>query len=496
MRTNAAYLRKSRAEEGENLEEVLRRHKTRLLELAHQMNTGIVDWYEEVVSGDSIAARPQMQALLEAVTDEQYDAVFCMDIDRLGRGDMQDQGLILSSFRLSGTKIITPDKTYNLQDETDETMTEFKAFFARQEYKMIKKRLRRGTIACIQEGGYTANAPFGYEQCRINKKPSLRIIPQEAEIVRLAFDRYCDGVGATEIARELNALGAVPRRNATWNKNSIRYMMRNPVYTGMTVFNRKKHVKKGMHGADRNIIRDNPEDKWIVAPGLHDAIITPEQFKFAQDIRQGRSRPSKQDGSIHHIFAGMLQCSVCGRNLYTITSSRAGNYVACYTPGCCASVKEQYVERYVLDALEREMHNLEVPESNQSKKEEAKLEKAIKSLERDISKLEAKKSRLYDFLEDGTYDKATFMERMSKAEAETTFLLDKLQEAKDNLKAAKGTDRKKLHDAIASALALWDESDDPEKNMLLKSVISKAVYYKEKKTKPKDFRVEISLRNF
>lgn len=261
MRTYAAYLRKSRAEEGESLEEVLNRHKTRLKELAKSLDVGIVDWYEEVVSGENVAARPKMQELLDAVADEQYHAVFCMDIDRLGRGDMQDQGLILSTFRRSETKIITPTRTYDLQDETDETMTEFLAFFARQEYKMIRKRMRRGTIACLQEGGYTANAPYGYEQCRINKKPSLRILEHEARFVRLAFDRYCSGAGATAIADELNALGSIPRRNDKWNKNSIRYMLRNPVYCGLTVYNRRSHTKKGHHGADHNITRANPEEK-------------------------------------------------------------------------------------------------------------------------------------------------------------------------------------------------------------------------------------------
>lgn len=496
MRTNAAYLRKSRAEEGENLEEVLRRHKTRLLELAHQMNTGIVDWYEEVVSGESISARPQMQALLDAVAEEQYDAVFCMDIDRLGRGDMQDQGLILSTFRMANTKIITPDKTYDLQDETDETMTEFKAFFARQEYKMIRKRMHRGTIACIQEGGYIANAPYGYEQCRINKKPSLRIVPEEAAFVRLAFDRYCDGVGATAIACELNAMGSVPRRNNQWSKNSIRYMLRNPVYTGMIVFNRRRHTKKGMHGADRNIIRDNPQEKWLIAPGLHDPIITEEQFDMAQNIRQGRSRPSKQDGKIHHTLAGVLQCSQCGRNLFTLTSAKGGPYVACYTPGCCAMAKEQYVEEYILNALEDEMHRLEAPEAKDTRDDAARLKQTIKVLERELLKNETKKSRLYGFLEDGIYDRSTFLDRMSKAESEAQDLRARMQAAKDELDALDGTDIKKLHDAIQTALALWPESDAPARNMLLKSIISKAVYFKDKKTKPRDFRIDISLRNF
>ena len=54
-----------------------------------------------------------MIELLSEVEKGMYDAVLVMDIDRLGRGNMQDQGLILSTFKKSNTKIITPRKVYD-----------------------------------------------------------------------------------------------------------------------------------------------------------------------------------------------------------------------------------------------------------------------------------------------------------------------------------------------------------------------------------------------
>jgi len=497
MRTYAAYLRKSRAEEGESLEEVLNRHKTRLKELAKNLNVGVVDWYEEVVSGESVSSRPKMQELLDAVADEQYHAVFCMDIDRLGRGDMQDQGLILSTFRRSETKIITPNRTYDLTDETDETMTEFLAFFARQEYKMIRKRMRRGTIACLQEGGYVANAPYGYEQCRINKKPSLRIVPEEGRFVKLAFDRYCSGVGATAIADELNTLGSIPRRNDKWNKNSIRYMLRNPVYCGLTVFNRYSHTKKGTHGADRNIVRANSEDKWLVAPGLHDAIITKEQFNQAQDIRQGRVYPRMniQDGTIKHQFAGIFRCSKCGRNLFTLASSKGGPYIACYTPDCCAMVKERYMEEHIITALTAELNRLDLQECSGASVNLELIDQTIETKRAKLRRLDTVKSNLYAFLEDGTYDRDTFKKRMEKAETEEAALQAELKDALSKKDAAVSADKKELKKRLENALSLWAESSPQTRNHLLKSVIADAVYTKEKKSKPRDFSVELTLQD-
>ena len=55
----AMYLRKSRKDAArESVEETLARHEQQLLQLAQQQGLEIGTVYREVVSGDSIAARP------------------------------------------------------------------------------------------------------------------------------------------------------------------------------------------------------------------------------------------------------------------------------------------------------------------------------------------------------------------------------------------------------------------------------------------------------
>ena len=82
------YLRKSRKgdDPDETAAETLRRHREQLLALAQERGLNVVEIKEEIVSGGSIAARPQMRALLSEVEEGRYDAVLVMDIDRLGRG--------------------------------------------------------------------------------------------------------------------------------------------------------------------------------------------------------------------------------------------------------------------------------------------------------------------------------------------------------------------------------------------------------------------------
>ena len=78
----AIYLRKSRADDtSEPLEVTLQRHRQMLEKYMQQHDIAVQDEdvFEEVVSGDSLYARPQMLRLLEAVEAGAYIGVLCVD---------------------------------------------------------------------------------------------------------------------------------------------------------------------------------------------------------------------------------------------------------------------------------------------------------------------------------------------------------------------------------------------------------------------------------
>ena len=156
----AVYLRKSRADrQDESIDDTLQRHRDTLLALAGDRGDTVAAVYEEVVSGDSLYARPEMLRLLEDVSAGRYEGVLCMDIDRLGRGGMSDQGIILDAFKNSGTRIITPRKVYDLNNELDEEYTEFETCLARRELKLIKRRMQRGLRKTVDEAARFVGFP-------------------------------------------------------------------------------------------------------------------------------------------------------------------------------------------------------------------------------------------------------------------------------------------------------------------------------------------------
>ena len=274
------YLRKSRAEDGQDTDTILQRHRETLTEYAGTHNIHIIETYPEVVSGESLYARPEMLRLLEDVEAGKYQCVLCMDMDRLSRGSMRDQGIVLDAFKYSGTLIVTPERVYDLTTEADEQFAEIKTFLSRQEWRMINGRMQRGRLQSVRSGRYQSQAPYGYRNIYVGKVPTLEICEEEAAIVRLIYQMFTEGTGATTIARTINGMGARTRTGHMFDKSAIGRILHNPTYIGKIPWGRQTETK----AIDGRHIYRQPKDKWIVADGIHPAIVDTETFNRVQEI--------------------------------------------------------------------------------------------------------------------------------------------------------------------------------------------------------------------
>lgn len=496
-RKKGMYLRKSQSDQpDETTEEVLAKHRRMLTELATNMGVRIsdIDIYEEVVSGESLYARPEMLRLLEQVEAGAYDGVYCMDIDRLGRGSMAEQGVILETFRLAETLIICPGKTYDLTNDADEELTEMKALFARFELKMIRKRMRRGLMQTIEAGGYVANQPYGYRKCTVGKLPSLEINEEQAQFIRHIYKRYLDGVGAQTIAEELNAMGSVPNRSAKWSRNTVRHVLRNPTYAGKVAWNRVKRYKPTKQNP-RPYARHQKMEDWIMVDGLHPAIIPWDQWQRAQEIRKDRYIPSQNHGQVANVMAGLIVCGHCGRNMQRMGANKGDARILCTERGCMPSTKYELVEERLLANLEhlRDELRIEVQQAKAPDISGLLIEK--KTVEAKLKKIASRMDTLHDLLEDGTYDRATYKERMAKAEAEQCALLEQQTDVEKRIQVALSRDKVIILNRLTNMLQLYPTLDNEGKNQILKAVVDHAVYSKDPKTKPMDFKLQVYLKD-
>lgn len=487
------YLRKSRMEEGLDTDEVLARHQKALLDYAKEHGIHIIETYPEVVSGESLYARPQMLRLLQDVEDGRYDCVLCMDLDRLSRGRMKDQGIILDAFKDSDTLIVTPEKVYNLADEIDEEYAELKTFMSRREYKIINKRLRRGLQQTIEDGCYVANAPYGYKKVTIDRKPTLEIYEPEAKFVRMMFQLYSQGYGCISIARHINTLGARPRRADEFNRSTVARILHSPVYIGKIVWNQKKHIKKGVRGNDKNVVIYQPKDKWTIVDGRHPPIVDKELFDQVQAILDKRYIPSKNDGTMKSPLAGLVKCANCDMNMQRMVMKKEP-YLLCTRPGCCASTRFALVEDRVLEYLTQILEELTLsPADSLANRDTSVLETTLEAVQKELAATQRQKSRLYELLELNEYDIPTFRERMEVVRNKESSLERKAADTLRAIQDTKTADPSALAEKIRFVLDNYSTSDAAQRNALLHSVIQTVYYHKEKKTKPTAFYLDFIL---
>ena len=233
------YLRKSRMDtdyEEISITETLSRHRITLEKLCKSKRLHVDEVLEEVVSGESLTARPQMMRLLGMVSTGAYAGVVCMDIERLSRGSSMESGYIMQILQVNGCKIVTPGKIYDLQNESDEQFTDMKFMFSRYELKTITKRLVRGRNQSASEGKFMGSmAPYGYRAYKLpgEKGNSLMVIPEEASVVRMIFGMYgLQGMGYNAIAYRLNDMH-IPARKGQWSQTSVANILTNESETDL-----------------------------------------------------------------------------------------------------------------------------------------------------------------------------------------------------------------------------------------------------------------------
>lgn len=498
------YLRKSRQDEEiekrENAD-TLSRHRSTLLSVSKRMNLDIIEVKEEIVSGGSIASRPKMLELLEEVRNNKYDAVLCMDLDRLGRGGMQDQGLILDTFKESNTLIITPDKVYDLNNELDEEMTEFKAFFARRELKIITKRMQRGRIKSVEEGKFIAStAPYGYKfEYDKEGKKSLVIDEDKAQIVKNIFDMYLNGNGAYKIKTWLDSIGVKSNNDIPFSEQAVRRILKNEIYCGYVSWNNYK--RRGTKSIKQS------KDQIIYSKGKHEAIISEEAFKRAKEIMSSRQMTSTSSSkNLTNPFAGVVKCACCGHimtcNNATYKDIGYVKFLRCKSCNQNRGVRLDIFEQTILDQLQDilESFEKEILSNKIESKDNSRIDNlkhTLQLLEKESQELNKQKNNLHDFLERGIYDVDTYLERtqiLSKKTDENKNAINNILDLIENEKHI-DINYNDLMPNIKAVLDNYAKTDDVKlKNSLLKTVIDEIIYYKEKNKRNAKFEIDIKLK--
>lgn len=502
------YLRKSRTDDPTlTVEEVLSKHETILDEWAEK-NLGAKvpeeNKFREVVSGETIADRPEIQKLLKMIESPRYKAVKCYDVQRLSRGDLEDAGRLIKLLRYTNTIVITPQKIYDLRDEYDRDAFERELKRGNEYLEYTKKIMNNGRLLSVSQGNFIGNtAPYGYEKIVImegrRKCHTLAINEEEANIVRMIFDLYVNkDYGHRSICNYLESMGIQPTKGKYWAPPTIRDMLANVHYIGKVRWNWRKTITIV---EDSEIIQVRPRRKmgdYLLYDGKHEAIISEELFNAAQE-KHGTNTRTKATTKLKNPLAGLIFCS-CGRAMIYRTYTKegvercaprvlCGDQCHCGT-GSCTFDDLMY---YVTDAMKQSIADFEIKIKNQDV-DSAKLhEKLLKSLEKKLQDLEAKELAQWEAQADPDLSQRMPAEIFKKLNEK---LLKEKEEVRQAIQSARQSAPTPVNysETIAKLSEALNALSDPtknveDKNKLLRACIERIDYKRERPERTKlDFK--------
>lgn len=361
------YLRKSRSDDPLlTVEEVLSKHEAMLDEWAEKHLGAVVpeeNKYREVVSGETIAERPEINRVLRLIESPQYKAVAVVEPQRLTRGDLEDIGRLMKLLKHTNTLVITPQRIYDLRDEYDWDAFERELKRGNDYLEYTKKILNRGRLLSVSQGNYVGNtAPYGYDKTFVTegkrKCPILVPNKEEADVVRMMFDLYVNkDMGCTNICKKFDAMGIKPPKGEHWSAAAMTKMLENIHYIGKVKWNHRKTltiVEEGEFKKTRPVAKVG---EYLIYDGKHEAIVPEELFNAAQ-AKKGRNTRQKPNTKIRNPFAGLIWCK-CGRamslRVYKNRDSAprllCDGQTYCKTGSCLYTEMEERVSAILADCI-------------------------------------------------------------------------------------------------------------------------------------------------
>ncbi len=518
------YLRKSREdldyERNNQNYQTLERHKERLKLITESTGRPVNEEniYEEVVSGDSISERPEIQRLLHDIENPTVKGVWVIDVQRLCRGDLGDQDKIIKTFKYTNTLIITPEKEYDLSNPADEEYLIDKLSYSRKEYNNIKKRLNEGRKDSVYNGCFVSGVCcYGYERYKLKgqKGFSLKIIEEQAEIVRLIFQLCLDGKGTYAIATHLNSLGIKSPKGRDWRKNGIREMLHNETYAGYVKWQERKYITVVENGEIKHKTIRQKKGDYLLVEGKHEAIISKEDFDLVQaKLKACSTKYVKEDKELKNPLAGIIRCSECGfvmaridakQSVYYRPRSDKSNPIyysrkpALHCTHKCKTISHtlEYVEIALIEALKEWLvENKKIIENytNNQNSIVSSIVNQLEVLNKELNKEKAKLERLRDFLDDGIYDKKTYLERSQIVEENINTLNSQISKINAENEEIKMEKLKTLIPKVESCISEYFNLSVKEKNEMLRSIIDKVIYTKTKIRSESDLKLDIHMK--
>ena len=343
------YIRLSREDGDKQESESIGNQRKILQRYVKENNLCLVKEYvDDGISGTTFD-RPSFNELLQDIENKTIDMVITKDLSRLGRDYIKTGFYLEDYFPKNNIRYVAiTDGIDTYIDSTNNDITPFKAIMNDMYAKDISKKIRSVLKEKQKQGEYMCSIPaYGYKR-HSTIKNKLIIDEQVRDIVEKIFDMYSNGHGSVEIVNFLNKnkylsptgyrkTGLVLDENKTnynWNEVTLCNMLKNEVYIGNTVQNKRSIISYKVKK-----FRIVDKEEHIRVENTHEAIIDKDTFDKVQCIIEKRGTNTKL--KYDYLLRGLLYCYHCKRKLQIVLKKNSKRNAKSHPYITCSDAKER-----------------------------------------------------------------------------------------------------------------------------------------------------------
>ena len=268
--------------------------------------------------------RTEFQRLIADCEAGKIDIILTKSISRFARNTV-DLLETVRRLRELGIEVRFEEQSINSMSGDGELMLTILASFAQEESRSISENVKWAIRKGFQEGKTNSFLVYGY---RWNGEKFI-VHPEEAEVVKLIYANFLNGLSAETTAKQLSEMGVKSFTGLDeFSATSVRAILRNEKYTGILKL-QKTYTESHLDQRER---KNNGELPIYIVEDAHEAIISKEDFEAVQ-AEQARRRELGvfANWSINtSTLTAKIKCGNCGASFHRKGRKRANGTKAHY----------------------------------------------------------------------------------------------------------------------------------------------------------------------
>ncbi len=451
-------------------------------------------------------SRPAFQDMIRQIRKGRFNICITKDFSRFSRDYIEIGDYLECLFPFLRVRYISINDGYDSK-EYKGTTGGLEMVMRNIVYAAYSKDLSAKEIAGKMQSrkkGRRASGDPAYGYMRDPCKKSMDIIdPEAAEVVRRIFDLAIRGMKVGAIAQILNDEN-IPTpsvhyqmrhpeskryRNLSgrkrWDYTAVLNILKRYTYTGASV----GHLRKVMVPCSKSSVKVKKKDQ-IIVPGMHEAIVTVEEYEAAQKVveKTGRTRAIETE----YPLKSLVFCGNCGRRMTRKKTTNTSRFKCIYgiydreslCNKICSSLEEE-LEKIIFEAI-RNMIRLEDKRQNRSKLSQAKKESMIKSSVESVAAMQSRveimkkeKLKAYEKYCAGKLDKDAYICEKRKLDGEIAEYEKDIQTNEEEARRVERT-MPEVGSELEAAVLAYREADHLTSDMA-RAFVEKVVVYQEER---------------